>query len=309
VVLPFDASFDLNFGHLRYFHAVAETGGLTAAAEALGVQLSTVSAQVHALERELGLDLFARRGRSLVLTDTGERLHRHTTRVFSVADDLVHAMRQERDAPRLRRVVVGVYEGIPELEARRVLGPLFDAALGVYPVVRSAGGPALLATLVAGQVDLVVSDDRPSMTGDRRLRSRVLDACPVALVASPEVAASLRGDLAGGLASVPLVLPGQGSRLRSQTEGWLRKQGIRPHLLAEIADSGLLYAVARDRGAVAPMPASVVHDAESMYGLRRVDELDGTSLRYQVSAVAGSEHEEVLRALVEGQATRSSREG
>lgn len=58
---------------LPAFRAVAETEHLPTAAEKLHVSPSALSRAVKLLEEDLGVDLFARRGRQLVLTDEGAR--------------------------------------------------------------------------------------------------------------------------------------------------------------------------------------------------------------------------------------------
>jgi LysR family transcriptional regulator, benzoate and cis,cis-muconate-responsive activator of ben and cat genes len=57
--------------HLRYFLAVIEHGTVTAAASQLHIAQPAISRQLQALERELGVALFTRRGPRLVLTHAG----------------------------------------------------------------------------------------------------------------------------------------------------------------------------------------------------------------------------------------------
>ncbi len=68
-------SFDWN--QARAFLATAEEGSLSAAARALGQTQPTLSRQVSALEEHLGVTLFERVGRSLVLTQSGLGLLDH----------------------------------------------------------------------------------------------------------------------------------------------------------------------------------------------------------------------------------------
>src|ERR1700757_4058979 len=63
-----------NWDDLRYFLAVARTGTLSAAAEQLGTEHTTVARHIHALEGELNSCLFHKSNSGYGLTDSGERL-------------------------------------------------------------------------------------------------------------------------------------------------------------------------------------------------------------------------------------------
>lgn len=83
--------FDWN--QVRSFLVTAEEGSLSAAARALGSTQPTLSRQVDALERGLGVALFERRGRGLQLTPAGHELLSHARRMGdgAVALSLAHA--------------------------------------------------------------------------------------------------------------------------------------------------------------------------------------------------------------------------
>ncbi|MEQ9121207.1 MAG: LysR family transcriptional regulator, partial [Alphaproteobacteria bacterium] len=66
----------MDWDKLRVFHAVADAGSFTHAGETLGLSQSAVSRQVHALEESLGVTLFHRHARGLILTEQGELLYR-----------------------------------------------------------------------------------------------------------------------------------------------------------------------------------------------------------------------------------------
>src|ERR671929_169794 len=59
---------------LAYFLAAAEAGSFSAAAEELHMAQPSLSEQIRRLEAELGVPLFARAGRGLVLTEAGRAL-------------------------------------------------------------------------------------------------------------------------------------------------------------------------------------------------------------------------------------------
>lgn len=77
-----------DWNHLRAFHATAESGSLSAAARRIGLTQPTLSRQVAALEGSLGVVLFERVGRRLVLSQTGAELFERL-RVMADAADLV----------------------------------------------------------------------------------------------------------------------------------------------------------------------------------------------------------------------------
>ena len=64
----------MDWDKLRIFHAVAEAGSFTSAGAALNLSQSAVSRQISNLEESLGVKLFHRHARGLVLTEQGEIL-------------------------------------------------------------------------------------------------------------------------------------------------------------------------------------------------------------------------------------------
>lgn len=87
--------------HLKTLLAVAEAGSLTRAAETLFITQPAVSAQVKALEIELGVQLFRRTARGMALTDAGEQIVAAAHGVIDGAEAVA------RMAERLRGDVVG----------------------------------------------------------------------------------------------------------------------------------------------------------------------------------------------------------
>ena len=73
----------VDWDKLKTFHAAAETGSLTAAADKLRISQSAVSRQITALEESLDMPLFHRHARGLTLTEEGRILYQTT-------DDVTH---------------------------------------------------------------------------------------------------------------------------------------------------------------------------------------------------------------------------
>lgn len=81
----------MDWNHLYAFLQTAERGSLTAAARYMGVTQSTLSRQVAALEQQLGVTLFERVGRSVVVTQAGLGLLEHARAMGTAADNFAMA--------------------------------------------------------------------------------------------------------------------------------------------------------------------------------------------------------------------------
>lgn len=73
----------MDWDKLRIFHAVAEAGSFTHAGERLGLSQSAISRQIATLEDSVGVPLFLRHARGLVLTEQGEMLSRAASEIFA----------------------------------------------------------------------------------------------------------------------------------------------------------------------------------------------------------------------------------
>lgn len=95
----------MDWGKLRSFHAAAEAGSLTSAGERLGISQSAVSRQIAALEEHLGVSLFQRHARGLVLTDSGHTLYRSTVEMAQAALSANAALKDQKETPQGELIV------------------------------------------------------------------------------------------------------------------------------------------------------------------------------------------------------------
>lgn len=107
--------------HLKIFICVADSGGMTAAAEKLYVSQPTVSQAIAELERYYGVRLFERLSQKLYITDDGKRMLSYARHIIESFADMEDAMKHVRENARLNigcSVSVGTY----------LLNELLDAA-------------------------------------------------------------------------------------------------------------------------------------------------------------------------------------
>ena len=89
----------LDWDKLRVFHAAAEAGSFTHAAETLRLSQSAISRQVSALEHDVGVPLFHRHARGLVLTEQGEILVRTAHDVLMKLETVKNRLTETKDRP------------------------------------------------------------------------------------------------------------------------------------------------------------------------------------------------------------------
>ena len=89
----------MDWDKLRVFHAAASAGSFTHAAEVLHLSQSAISRQVGALEQEVGVPLFHRHARGLVLTEQGEILFRTAHEVLMKLESVKMRLSETKDRP------------------------------------------------------------------------------------------------------------------------------------------------------------------------------------------------------------------
>lgn len=127
------SALNLNYRHLYYFWVVAKEGGVTRAAERLGVAVQTISMQLSLLEKAVGKTLFAPQGRRLVLTEAGRLALNYADQIFLLGEQLQEALAED-DIGKSMRLTVGISDSLPKMIAYRLL----EAALEM-PAIRQDG--------------------------------------------------------------------------------------------------------------------------------------------------------------------------
>lgn len=84
----------MNLWHLAIFHAVADTGSISAGATQLRISQPAVTRQLRQLETELGSTLLDRLPRGVRLTESGLLLHDYAQRIFALERDAETAIRE-----------------------------------------------------------------------------------------------------------------------------------------------------------------------------------------------------------------------
>ncbi|MFZ3559458.1 LysR family transcriptional regulator [Streptomyces sp. BH055] len=163
---------------LAHFAGAARTEHVTRAAQEMNVPQSTLSRALVRLERDLGVDLFARHGRTVSLTPAGRTFLGSVERALGEIEKAVESVRADAD-PESGKVAFGF---LHTMGTETVPG-LIRAFRAEHPRIRFSlvqnYGEAMLERLRAGELDLCLTSPVPDAPG---LVARRLDEQRLRLV-------------------------------------------------------------------------------------------------------------------------------
>lgn len=229
---------------LKYFTVVCEELHFTRAAEKLGISQPTLSQQIKLLEARLGIPLFHRTGKKIILSQAGKIVLEHARRIFAELETLSTEIKKLKGLEqgtitmgcsgyylvqsailsfheRFPNIKLSVFDTTTEQTIEKVLHNQFD--LGVVYLLFEHD---LLKTmrLFRSQFVLVVSTNHP-------------------FAKQPQVKAA-------DLQAVPLFLLPQNYFIRQVIQSFCRKKGIKLHPVVELSDMrSLVELAAQNKGA------------------------------------------------------------
>jgi LysR family transcriptional regulator, transcriptional activator of nhaA len=242
----------LNYNHLHYFHVAAAEGSVAGAAEQLGVTQPTVSEQLRALERSLGVTLFERSPTGLKLTEAGRLAFEHTSVMFRAGERLVESLGKDgREMPRSLRV--GLSSAVARATSSDFLMPLL-ALPNCVPVIRTSDSVDLLRALRSNELDLVLCESEPPEAARKGLEVVVIASTTLVAVAPPSIEPGPEWQ------GVGIIHYRASSSYRWEVESFLASRKLNPRVAGEADDSLFLLEAATRGGYVVVVPRSIARD-------------------------------------------------
>lgn len=145
---------DLNL--LYTLHCIAQEGSITAAARVLARTQPAITSRVQQLERQLGLRLIQRRGRSIELTPIGQLAARHARTLVHGAQALLDGLRADQAAP-AGTLRIGTLPTVSAFLLAPVLADYARAFPEVRLDIRTGLTQSHLEPLRQGELDVVIT--------------------------------------------------------------------------------------------------------------------------------------------------------
>lgn len=274
----------LNYHHLLYFWAVATEGGISRAAEKLHLAQPTLSSQIKKLETSIGVKLFDRSGRTLVLTDTGQMVFRYADEIFSLGRELTDALKGRPSANRLK-LTVGVPDVLPKLIVYELLKPALEMEEGVRLECYEGKLQDLLADLALHRLDIVLADSPLTPDFNVRAFNHLLGECGVTVYGAKKLAAKYQKGFPKSLDGAPMLLPTQNTTLRRYLEQWFDENDLSPDIMHEFEDSAVLKVFGQAGHGLFVTPSAVEDHVVSHYGVKVVGQIEKVREKFYAISV------------------------
>ena len=147
---------------MEYVVTIHRLGRFGLAAELLNVSQPSLSAQLAAIENELGVVLFERGRTGVRTTARGEDFVKHAQKILSAVEDLRHKM--QSTSPFDGRLKLGVLPSLAPYLLPRVVKRIHQKQPDLRIIVREESTKTLETGLKAGEFDAIIStpEDHPN---------------------------------------------------------------------------------------------------------------------------------------------------
>jgi len=247
----------LELRQIRYFIAICDEGNMSRAAARLFVAQPSLSEQIHKLEQELGLPLFTRLPRRLVLTPAGEAFRLHAARILEEVD-LVQTRIDEVSAQSGQKIRVGV---LPTLGNR-----LFPSVIAEFRRSNPGARIELREEISSLSVKHLLMD-REIDVGVIRLDGKLashLEASfflrePLVALVPPGHLLMRSGEISlQEIADEPFLTLKPGYGLRELVLNVLKKAGVTPNITVEVSQLDFLIGLVEAKMGLTILPKLAV---------------------------------------------------
>jgi len=223
----------INYHHLFYFKTIAEEGTVSKAAEKLRLGQPTLSAQLKQFEETLGVQLFERQHKKLILTEQGKVALDYSKNIFRMGSEMYEVL-HDRLKPLRPSLHIGALDSVP----KQIVLQLVKQAFKIAPcqVTLSEGkADELLRELVAHRMDIVVTNFLPVGPDARGIYPKSITKKNVAFYGAPKFKA-LRKGFPKSISGQPMILPTYDSKLRQDLDHWAKLNKIELNVVIESQD-------------------------------------------------------------------------
>ena len=223
----------MDIRQLKAFAAIAEARTFTAAAERVHITQAAVSMQIRQLETEIGVPLFLRTPRRVVLTEAGERLLDRAHAILREHDAALAEMAELAGAERGRLRLGSASAMVSADPLPAILKELRQTHAQAEVSVVTGTSESLVKQILAGDLDMAFVS---LPVEARNIETELLSTDQLVAIASPQhKMAERRVVSAFALAGEKLILGERGGNTRRLIDEFFAESGLKPTVAMELS--------------------------------------------------------------------------
>lgn len=223
----------LNYNQLYYFHQIAEHGSISTASKVLLISSPALSMQLKELEESLGVALFDRVGKKLILTEAGAIVFEYAKDIFKLGFELRDTIGDRKNSRERNRIEIGCQDTIPKAVADELLTFLIQSKK-CKVVLKEGNREDLIRLQNDYKLDLILTNSVPSVDNSFIYESKLLMKESLVILGHPKFKGA-KGKI-NELAKIPFILPTYESSLRQKLESYFIDNKLLLDVVAEVED-------------------------------------------------------------------------
>lgn len=226
----------INYHHLNYFRIIALEGSISKAATKLKIGQPTLSVQLKQFEDTIGIQLFERKHKKLILNESGVLALEYANEIFKMGSELIEVL-HDRFVPSRPHVQFGALDSVPKHVVLSVAQAALKAGRCTVSMLEG-NGDELIRDMLMHKIDLVIANYIPNLKDEVKIYSRSIAKSPVIIYGSKKFR-HLKKDFPNSMMDAPFILPTSHSKLRRDIENFFQGNRMAFDIVAETQDTAL----------------------------------------------------------------------
>jgi LysR family transcriptional activator of nhaA len=263
----------INYHHLNYFRIIAIEGSISKASAKLKIGQPALSAQLKIFEETIGVTLFERKHKKLILTEAGAIALDYANEIFKMGGELIEVL-HDRVIPARPHIQIGALDSVP----KNILFSLSKKAQSIARctiTLLEGSMEELVIEMQRHKIDLIVSNYLPRQSDEKKIFSKHIARLPISIYGGKKYL-KLKKNFPQSLHDRPFVIPTNHSKLNFDLHSYFKQNGISVDIIAETQDTSLQKIFGVENMALIPLPEYVAEsylDKGLLYKLGKIPDL------------------------------------
>ena len=267
----------LNYHHLIYFREIANEGSISKASKKLLIGQPALSAQLKQLEDQLGIDLFERKNRQLVLTDAGKVTLKYANEIGKLGQELLQVISDKAYSSKTP-LRLGALDSIPKqvvweiAQRARKIGECFISIV-------EGDQDELTRELLSRNIDCFISNHSGDISKDKTINSKSFDKGNISIFGHKKFI-DLKENFPKSLNGQRMILPTHHSKLRHDLDYFFESKKIKIVNELETQDTALIKIFATAGEGLCALPDLLTNDLTANSDLIKIGTLTNIKEEY-----------------------------